>query len=411
VPAAPLRRNRDFVLLEVGRALSTAGSAATTIAYPLLVLAITHSPAKAGLVSFARMIPYALFALAAGVAADRWNRKWLMLAADGVRALAIGGLAAAVSLDGHAFWPIPLAAFVEGAGSVFFVTAATGALKAVVPTAQLPLAVGAQRARGSAVQLAGPAIGGALFALGRAVPFVVDSVSYLASIVSVAAMRTPFQERREPERTPLRAQLAEAFHFLWDERFIRATTFVYALANFAVPGLLLVVVVVGKRQGLTSTAIGGLMAAFGAALLAGSLLSPLVRRRLSLRTIILVELWASLGVVAFLIRPSVWVLAAGLLPQALAMPVTDSVVVGYRVAVTPDRLLGRAESIRSTIARLLDPLGPLAAGLLLTSLSERETVAAFLAWNAALLVWGHSSPAIRHAPSLDELDRLVPAPR
>ena len=62
----PLRRNRDFVLLESGRLLSTAGSQLTTIAYPLLVLALTHSPAKAGIVSFARAIPLALFALPAG---------------------------------------------------------------------------------------------------------------------------------------------------------------------------------------------------------------------------------------------------------------------------------------------------------------------------------------------------------
>lgn len=47
----PLRRNRDFVLLQVGQALSTIGSTSTQIAYPLLILAITHSPATAGTAS------------------------------------------------------------------------------------------------------------------------------------------------------------------------------------------------------------------------------------------------------------------------------------------------------------------------------------------------------------------------
>ena len=61
----PLRRNRDFVLLEAGRLLSSTGTQLTTIAYPLLVLALTHSPAKAGIVSFARLVPHALFALPA----------------------------------------------------------------------------------------------------------------------------------------------------------------------------------------------------------------------------------------------------------------------------------------------------------------------------------------------------------
>jgi hypothetical protein len=59
----PLRRNRDFVLLQVGQLLSATGTAASAIAYPLLVLALTHSPTKAGLVGFARLVPFALFGL------------------------------------------------------------------------------------------------------------------------------------------------------------------------------------------------------------------------------------------------------------------------------------------------------------------------------------------------------------
>src|SRR2546430_5526251 len=96
VTAVPLRRNRDFMLLQAGQLLSNAGTQSTSIAYPLLVLAVTGSAAKAGVVAFARTLPAAVFALPAGLAADRWNRKWLMLAADGVRVLAIGGLAPAI---------------------------------------------------------------------------------------------------------------------------------------------------------------------------------------------------------------------------------------------------------------------------------------------------------------------------
>ena len=73
--AGPLRRNRDFVLLQGGQLLSSAGSESTAIAYPLLVLALTQSPAKAGLVAFARVVPFALFGLLAGMAADRFDRS------------------------------------------------------------------------------------------------------------------------------------------------------------------------------------------------------------------------------------------------------------------------------------------------------------------------------------------------
>src|SRR5436190_20678190 len=97
-PMAALWRNREFVLLQLGQLLSSAGTSSTTIAYPLLALALTHSPAKARIISFARLIPYALFGLVAGLAADRWNRKRLMIAADAVRAAAVGALAAAILL-------------------------------------------------------------------------------------------------------------------------------------------------------------------------------------------------------------------------------------------------------------------------------------------------------------------------
>jgi MFS transporter len=392
------------MLLQTGQLLSSAGTQSASIAYPLLVLAMTHSAAKTGIVSFARMLPLALLALPAGLAADRWNRKRLMIAADIVRVLAIGSLAAALLLHRIAFWAIPVIALVEGAGFALFSAAQAGALRAVVPRRQLPDAAGAQTGRQAAVGLAGPPLGGALFGLARALPFLVDAVSYAFSTLSLLAMRTPFQEEREPDRSSLLSRLAEGFRFLWSQPFLRACALLFGLANFIGPGLLLAVVVIGKRQGLSGGEVGLLVAAFGACLLAGSFLSPLVRRLLPVRAVLLLELWTWLGCAAFLIRPSVYVLSAGILPTALAIPSTDAVVHGYRIALTPDRLLGRSESVRSTISLLIAPLGPLAAGLLLGAVSARATIAVFAAFGLALALWGTLSPSIRAVPSLERLE-------
>jgi hypothetical protein len=72
--------------------------------------------------------------------------------------------------------------------------------------------------------------------------------------------------------------------------------------------------------------------------------------------------------------------------------------------MTPDRLLGRAESVRSTISLLIAPLGPLGAGLLLGVVSARATIAVFAAFGLVLAVWGTLSPSIRAAPELDQLE-------
>lgn len=217
-------------------------------------------------------------------------------------------------------------------------------------------------------------------------------------------MRTPFQEEREPDLSRLRSRLAEGFHFLWGQPFLRTCALLFGLANFIGPGLLLAVVVIGTRQGLSGGEVGLLVAAFGACLLLGSFLSPLVRRLLPVRAVLLLELWTWLGCAIFLIRPSVYVLTAGLLPTALAIPSTDSVVHGYRIAMTPDRLLGRAESVRTTISLLIAPLGPLAAGFLLGVVSARATIAFFAGFGLVLAAAGTLSPSIRAAPSLDELE-------
>ena len=133
------------------------------------------------------------------------------------------------------------------------------------------------------------------------------------------------------------------------------------------------------------------------------MISPLLRRRLSVRAILLTEQWAWLGCGAFLIWPSVYVLVAGSCPARWRLPVSDSVVTGYRIAITPDRLVGRVEGVRTTISLAPAPLGPLAAGLLLGSVSERMTVAVFAAFGVALAIWSTLSPAIRNAPSLSDL--------
>ncbi|MFL5969125.1 MAG: MFS transporter [Gaiellaceae bacterium] len=398
-PFRPLWRNRDFVLLQAGQFLSSIGSLLTSVAYPLLTLALTHSAAKAGLVSFARLLPFGVFALPAGVAADRWSRRRLMIAADALRAAAMGVLAALVLTGNAGLWLIVVVGFVDGSGSTFFGAAEPGAFRAVVPAPQLPAAAGAREGRRAVVRLGAPPLGGALFGISHALPFLANAASYAFSTLSLLAMRTPFQEEREPERAPLRAQIAEGFHFLWSNAFLRTTAFLYGIGNFLVPATFLVMVVVGRGQGLSPAQIGLLSAGIGVGTLIGSLASPLARKTFSVRTILLLELWTWLGSWLFVVWPNAWVLAAALTLFGVAAPVTDSVVIGYRLAMTPDRLVGRVESVRSNISLLIAPLGPLVAGLLLAVTSAQATVAVLASGGLALALWGTLSPSIRAAPS------------
>jgi MFS family permease len=405
----PLRKNRDFVLLQLGQGFSTAGSSATAVAYPLLVLGLTHSPARAGVVGFANIAPYALFGLFAGVAADRMNRKLVMLAADGVRVLAIGSLVAVLAVHHLTFAQIAVVAFVEGTAFVFFNIAEVGALRSVVPARQLPDAAAAEQVRMATVTLVGPSAGGALFGIGRSLPFIADVASYAFSIFSLLAMRTPFQEERTSERSNMRAEIREGIAFLWNRPFLRTSALIFACDNLVFQGLFLVFIVVAKRQGLSSGVIGASIATFGGATLLGALAAPRATKFLSMRKILLVNQWLDVCFVLFLLFPNAYVLLALMLPIAFASPALYSVVVGYRTAVTPDHLIGRVSGVARNIALLAMPLGPLAAGFLLGTVSSRETIIVFAAISGAAAIWSSLSPSIRNAPSLAELDELSPA--
>jgi MFS family permease len=119
-----------------------------------------------------------------------------MIGADAVRAVAVGGLVVSLVAVRTPFWILPCIAFVEGAGSAVFNAAQPGAVRAVVPTEQLPDAAGAQSGRQGAVRIVGPPLGGVLFEAGRALPFLVDACSYVCSTVSLVLMRVRFQEER-----------------------------------------------------------------------------------------------------------------------------------------------------------------------------------------------------------------------
>jgi MFS family permease len=408
VNAVPLRRNRDFVLLQTGQLLSNLGSRMTSIAYPLLVLGMTGSPAKAGFVAFARILPVALFTLPAGVAADRWSRRRIMIAADAVRVAAVSVLVVTIWLDSTLFWPVAVIAFVEGVGVAFFTAAYPGAMRSVVSVEQLPDAISTQTGRLAVVQLAGSPLGGALYTVGRSVPFVVDVLSYLFSAASLMAMRTPFQLEREHDPSPLRSRLVEGLRFVWSRPFLRTCALVFGLLNFVGQGLLFLIVVIGVDQGLSGGAVGLLVSVFFAAALVGTFISPFVRRMLPVHGVLVLELWAWVGCAAFLVWPSIYVLTASIIPVGLAIASTDSVVHGYRIAMTPDRLLGRAESAWTTIALVITPLGPLVLGWLLTAASARAAVGlcAFVA--LALALWATLSPSLRTAPSLDQLAGETP---
>jgi len=393
----PLRRNRDFLLYQSGGLLSTFGSGISGIAYPLLTLSLTHSAAKTGYVGAVEFAPLVLLSVPAGVAADRFDRRLLMIAADVIGAAALGLLAAAVLTGNAEYWMIVVVAFVDTGAAVVYRSGSSGAMKAVVPQPQLADASSVTMARMSTVRLVAPPLGGALFGLSRGLPFIIDSVSYFFSTASLLLMRTPFQEERVPgARTPFR----EGLTYFWSIPFLRTTVGMIAASNIVAVGAPIAVIILAHREGLSSAAIGGFVALQGAMLLLGSTLSPLLRRLFPMRLILLSEFWTALVYVAFLVDPNVYVLAAALAVHAFWFPNTDSAMEAFSYTLIPDRLLGRAMAAANTMRAATAPIGPLLAGLLLAHTSPRLTIVALAVPVVVAAVLGTLSAALRDLPTL-----------
>lgn len=359
----PLRKNRDFALLWGGQVVSTIGSEVSALAFPLLVLALTGSPRDAGIVGFARTLPFLFVYLPAGVYVDRWNRKRVMLVADAGRALAIGSVAVWLALGEPPLVWLAIASAIEGTLFVFFQLSESAALPAVVPKEQLPQAIAQNQARVQGASLVGSPLGGALFGISQLLPFAADAVSYAASFISLLFIRPAFQSERRREARNLRAEVSTGLVWLWRERFLRTVTGLVTGTNFVHQALGLVLIVRMQDLGASSALIGVVFSILGAGSIAGALVAPRVQRRLSPKAVVLGSLWIwPVQTAALFFIPSP--LAIGVVTAAgfVTGPIFNVVVGAYRYALVPEHLYGRVASATMLFAWGSIPLGALFAG-------------------------------------------------
>ena len=407
VAPPPLRRNRDFVLLWSGQVVSALGSEVSQLAYPLLVLALTHSPRDAGIVGFARALPFLLFYLPAGALVDRWDRKRVMLAAEAGRALALGSVAVWLALGRPPLAWLALTSFAEGSLFVFFQLSEGAALPQIVPREQLPQAIAQNQARQQGAGLVGSPLGGALYGLSRLLPFAVDAVSYAGSFVSLLFVRPAFQGARDTARGSLREDIGEGLGWLRRQPFMRAITGCVAGTNFVHQALSLVLIVRLKDLGASSALIGAVFAIVAAGSIAGALAGPWVQRHVPPTVVVLGSLWIWPVQTAalFLLHDSVTIGVVTAIAYT-AGPVFNVVVGAYRYALVPERLYGRVASATLLFAWGSIPLGSLFAGYGLATWGARPML---LVLAALLLVIALAATASRNIRTAQRPEQLAAA--
>jgi MFS family permease len=381
VPApVPLNRNSGFRMLWIGQLLSDTGSTVALIAYPLLILALTHSPGLAGAAGTARLIVQLVIGLPGGALSDRFDRRLTMIVSDAFRAGLLVLLGVLVLLH-HAAWPVVMiVAVLDGAANVLFDPAANAALPAIVADSQLERAWAATEARTYTASLVGPALGGFLFGLGSAVPFLGDALSYLVSVGTVSRIRGNFRPKRSGEPTSLWHDIAEGLHLVWQNKLLRGVVIQAPLINFAFTGVIFTITVALREHGTSPSAIGLVQAGVMVGGLAGAVVAPRLqgRLRLSQLAIGLTTIGTVLFVATALLLPSLFVAA----PVALALflsPTANAALFAAMLRAAPENLRGRVTNTVVLGATALAALAPLTGGLLVQHVSGRWAMLAFAA--------------------------------
>jgi MFS family permease len=380
----PLSQNRDFLMLLGGQGISAFGDALSLTALPLLVLAITGSGIAMGIVGVLNTIPDLVFGLIAGVIADRSDRRLMILGADFGRALLTALIPLSIFLGGPTIAVILLIAAPMSMLRALFLAAYTAAMPSLVGRPLLGRATSTLETVYSLSFVVGPSVAGLLAAVvGYGPTIAVDALSFLASSLAMALIRRPLQERQVRPPLDLRAEIREGIAYIAGHPTLRLAVSYWGLISVITAGLIPVLTYFVTRQlGLSTATFGLLLSVNGV----GYLLGALGMNRLKVRSAgRLMLVGTAVEAIAMIVAVNGQVLV--LMPAAFVVGAASaSVVITYvtlRSAAAPDELLGRVGSTARTLSIGLQPIGMIAAGVLLDSIGGGLTL---LLMGSALLV-------------------------
>lgn len=273
-----LLRRREFRLLFSGQAVSVLGDHIIIVALAFAVLEIGGSTSEVGLVLAAATLPLVTTVLAGGVVADRASRRAVMVAADLVRVVSQGTMAALLIGGVAEIWMLALLAGVTGAATGFFSPASTGLLPEVVLADQLQPANALRGSAAATGEILGPALGGILVAAaGAGWAIGIDAATFAVSAACLAALRLP--PREEAQRSRFVDDLRDGWVSFRSRRWVWAFVAYFAIGNLLWGAWGALGPVVADQELGGAAAWGAVLAAMGVGALAGSLLAVTARPR------------------------------------------------------------------------------------------------------------------------------------
>jgi len=398
-----LARNRDFVLFILGRLTNVLGTQIIVVAVGWHVYLMTGDPLDLGLVGLSEFMPSLVLFLAAGLAADRFDRRVIIVICNWLHALVAGLLLAYMLSDNTAVWPVFAILVLHGSARSFYFTASQAILPNLVRPADFPRAVAWSSSVNKAAQLAGPAAGGVLVATIGDWAYLVALVLFV--VVGVMAALIAARLNLHPREPFGIAKVLGGFRFVWGRKIVLGAMSIDLLAVLF--GGVMGIMPVFAQDILHVGADGlGLMRAMpGAGSLAvGLILTRLVAPRRMGRMFFTSLIVFGASVVVFGLSEVFWLSLVALAVYGAADMVSVWVRLMMIQIATPDAMRGRVSAVNGVAINASNELGDFRAGMMASAFG---TVPAVVAGGAVTLavgaIWAWKFPQVRTVDRIDDI--------
>jgi MFS family permease len=370
-------RSRNYRLFFAGQSISLVGTWMQQVAMSWLVYRLTGSAFLLGVVAFVSQVPTFLLAPFAGVLADRWDKRRLLIATQTLSMFQAVALACSVLAGTVQVWQIVTLSLILGIINTFDIPARQSFIVDMVDNREaLGNAIAVNSSMFNAARLIGPSIAGLLIAaVGEGVCFILNAVSYLAVIVALVAMRLKPGKPKRTRRHILH-ELREGVSYAFGFSPIRSILLLIALVSLmGMPYSILMPVFARDILHGGAHTFGFLMAASGCGALASTVYLASRESVLGLgRIIIMATFLFGAGIIAFafsgsLILSLVFLCLTGF--GGMALIASSNTILQ---TIVEDDKRGRVMSLFTMSFIGMAPFGSLIAGALANSIGARYTL-------------------------------------
>lgn len=343
----PARLGRSFRWLLAAAFINNVGDGIVLAAGPLLVASQTNDPFLVSLAVLSESLPMLIFGVLGGAAADRYDRRRMVIVMDLARAFVLVVLVATIVTENINIWVVLITLFILGTAETFADSASSTFLPNLVRREDLGLANA--RMQGAYLltnQLVAPPIGAFLFATGMAIPFATNAICFLLGAVLVSRVVTS-ATREFRERGSLRSEMREGIAWLLGHppmRTLALTIFTFNVTFGAAWSVL--VLYASQRLGMSAVGFGLLTTAMAVGGIIGVVSYGRLERRFALGDIMRTGLLIETATHLSLAVTTSSVVALGTMvvfgAHAFVWGTTSEVV---RQRAVPDELMGRVTGV------------------------------------------------------------------